>query len=118
MPSDPRSKDFFRVGNHVFHLLALKEIDAQAFTVLAYLISCARQRDTCYPNQKTIAEYTGLAKRTVSNKLDLLEEKGLICRDRKRRGGMCHYRLCYEEIWGQNCNWCISTSADNATVEK
>ena len=69
----------------------LKSSGLAVYNVLAYYANSKSQ--SCFPSQKTMADLIGLNRRTVSRKVRLLKDKGLIAVVRKR--GRFKYFLLY-----------------------
>lgn len=69
----------------------LKSSGLAVYNVLAYFSNSKSQ--SCFPTQKTMASLIGLSRRTVSRRIRLLKEKGLIAV--KRINGRFKYFLLY-----------------------
>lgn len=69
----------------------IKSSGLAVYNVLAYFANSKSQ--SCFPTQKTMADLIGLSRRTVSRKIRLLKEKGLIAVE--RINGRFKYFLLY-----------------------
>jgi DNA-binding MarR family transcriptional regulator len=68
-----------------------REIGAMGVAVYNFLASLADSDQSCFPSQKHIACSLGYSRATVNRTLKLLEEKGLIRKERE--GNRCFYLL-------------------------
>ena len=68
------AEHYFRMYNKVFDL----GLKAPTFLVYAYLLSCAGNKDYCWPSLGTISRKTGLSVSTVQEHLKILEQRHLI----------------------------------------
>lgn len=67
-------KNYYRMPNDIFNM----ELDAYAFKIYSYLVSCAGSRGECWPSLGTISRKTGIAVSTVKKRIDLLEARKFI----------------------------------------
>jgi DNA-binding MarR family transcriptional regulator len=74
------------------HGRALKPSGIAVYNVLASFANSKTQ--SCFPTHKTIARIAGTSKRTVSEKIQLLEEMKLIRRERQEGQSIYHLLEC------------------------
>jgi len=88
---DKEGGDWFWISKGILRR-HIKKLGATGFLVYSALALFANSKtQTSFPTQRTIAELTGLSRRTVIRKLRLSEELGLIRKEKKR--GRCTYWL-------------------------
>ena len=95
------AEHYFRMYNKVFDL----NLKAPTFLVYAYLLSCAGNKDYCWPSLGTISRKTGLSVSTIQEHLKILEQRHLISKS--------HHRT--PENWRKN-NVYTLLSLDNPEV--
>ena len=77
------TEHYFRMYNKVFDL----GLKAPTFLVYAYLLSCAGNKDYCWPSLGTISRKTGLSISTIQEHLKILEQRHLISKSHHRTLG-------------------------------
>ena len=88
---DMRDGNWYWINRAVLHIYGPK-LKASGIAVYNALASFANfKTQTCFPTQKALAELTGMSRRTVSRKIKLLKELGLIKVERKK--GSCIYHI-------------------------
>lgn len=75
-----KRKNFFMIENEIFDRGIAAKIGAHAFSLYSYLVRKTNQDAHAWPSQSTMAEATGMSKRSVDKCLKVLEEAGLIAR--------------------------------------
>ena len=68
------SSNFFQMSNEIFRY----GLKPNEFTVYCYLVSCAGQKDKCWPSVKTIAKACCVSENTVRKCVAVLVERGFI----------------------------------------
>jgi len=93
---DMRDGNWYWINRAVLHIYGPK-LKASGIAVYNTLASFANfKTQTCFPTQKALAELTGMSRRTVSRKIKLLKELGLIKVERKKGG--CTYHLLEPDV--------------------
>jgi len=88
---DMRDGNWYWINRAVLHIYGPK-LKASGIAVYNALASFANfKTQSCFPTQKALAELTGMSRRTVSRKIKLLKELGLIKVERKK--GSCIYHI-------------------------
>ena len=95
--SDARSLnggDWYWISRAVLlsHGRALKPSGIAVYNVLASFANSKTQ--SCFPTHRTIAKIAGTSKRTVSEKIRLLEKLKLIRRERQKGQSICYLLEC------------------------
>lgn len=75
------STNFFLMSNEIFRY----GLKPNEFTVYCYLVSCAGQKDTCWPSVKTIARACCVSENTVRKSIAVLVERGFILKRSAKR---------------------------------
>ena len=89
----------------------IRKLGASGFLVYSTLAFFADSRtQSCFPTQKILAKLTGLSRRTIIRKLNLLEELGLIRKEKRK--GRCIYWLLEPDGTGvsQPCDRCDTSN--------
>jgi len=87
---DMRDGNWYWINRAVLHVYGpkLKTSGIAVYNALASFANFKTQ--ACFPTQKVLARLTGMSRRTVSRKIKLLKELGLIKVERKKRGYIYH----------------------------
>lgn len=89
--ADPMSaKGFTQVPNFI---LEKKDLTVGAKMTYSMLLKYAREKDSCFPGQKTIAEKSGMGERSINRYISELQEKGFISINRRGLGKPNVYSL-------------------------
>ena len=70
------STNFFQMSNDIFRY----GLTPNELTVYCYLVSCAGQKDKCWPSVKTISKNCNITENTVRKCISVLVERGFIRR--------------------------------------
>jgi len=89
--ADPMSSmGFTQVPNFI---LEKKNLTVGAKMTYSMLLRYAREKDSCFPGQKTIAEMSGMGERSINRYIGELQEKGFISINRRGLGKPNIYSL-------------------------
>ena len=89
--ADPMSaKGFTQVPNFI---LEKKDLTIGAKMTYSMLLRYAREKDSCFPGQKTLADQSGMGERSINRHVQELEEKGFISINRRGLGKPNIYSL-------------------------
>ena len=117
---DLRRKGYFTVDNEAIDIMA-KIIGVHAFIIYMVLCRHSDKNEESFPSQETIAEKTGMNKRTVLEKTKLLEQYNMLLiqktRDEKT-GEFLHntYTLLDKSVWTTTTSG-IQVQSDDTWVE-
>lgn len=67
-------EQFFKMSNVIFHY----KLTPIQLTVYSYLVSCAGQKEYCWPGMKTIAASCGCSKNAARDAVAVLAARGFI----------------------------------------
>ncbi len=67
---------YFQLSNALFHF----DLTPIQLTVYSYLVSCAGQKEVCWPSMKRISDCCGCSKNAARAAIDVLEHEGFIRR--------------------------------------
>jgi len=70
------------------HARSLGPAGIAVYNVLAFFANT--QTQSCFPSHSTIGKIAGISKRTVGQKLQLLEREGLIRREKQKNQTICY----------------------------
>lgn len=89
--ADPMSaKGFTQVPNFI---LEKKGLTVGAKLTYSMLLRYAREKDSCFPGQKTIADQSGMGERSINRHIQELQDKGFISINRRGLGKPNVYSL-------------------------